>query len=649
MADKSFGAKQINLIGASGTPTIESPNNLNLNAITVAISTDVTIGGQVQSNLKIGSSYSVGIGTTNPTSNLHIQSNAPTITLTDANAAANNKSWKNVAQGQDFYWQALDDGTPGIGVSGGGNLFKFTRSNQQIQTFEGQNSAVTWLKVDNNTQRVGIGTTNLTAKLHVVGDALINYITVGRGSISTSIGFSSAITNTAIGYSALYSNTTGYFNTAIGSSALFSNTTGIFNTSVGNETLSSNTTGNANVALGEGNLGRSITPSNNTAIGDGALYLNTTGQENTAAGSSALFLNTIGIDNTAIGSRSLFYNTTGEFNTGVGRHSLYNNIGGYDNTAVGWTALTTNVSGVRNTAVGSGALSLSTVNYLTAVGAEALNKNTTGESNTAVGAFALQKNTVGFENTATGREALQNNLGGYRNTAIGYHASYAGVNNSNNVAFGAISLTSSVNGSQNTAIGTRALTSLVGTSSPLLGSENTAVGFNALGSLVANDRNIALGSGALSNCLGSQNIGICNDLNPVFNVISHDNRIVIGSTSVTNAYVQVAWTVVSDARDKTNLSTIPHGLDFVNQLKPTAFQFKLNRESEETNGPLRYGFLAQDILALEGPDSVIIDNEDPEKLRYNGESLIPVLVNAINELSTKVKELQNQIDIIKNK
>jgi hypothetical protein len=44
MADKSFGIKQLNLIGASGTPTITSPNNLNLNASTVAISTDVTIG-----------------------------------------------------------------------------------------------------------------------------------------------------------------------------------------------------------------------------------------------------------------------------------------------------------------------------------------------------------------------------------------------------------------------------------------------------------------------------------------------------------------------------------------------------------------------------------------------------------------------------
>ena len=45
MADKSFGVKDINLIGASGTPTIDSPNNLNINAVNVAISTDMSIGG----------------------------------------------------------------------------------------------------------------------------------------------------------------------------------------------------------------------------------------------------------------------------------------------------------------------------------------------------------------------------------------------------------------------------------------------------------------------------------------------------------------------------------------------------------------------------------------------------------------------------
>jgi hypothetical protein len=46
MATRSFGVKEINIIGPiQGTPTIESPENLNLEAVTVAISTNVTIGG----------------------------------------------------------------------------------------------------------------------------------------------------------------------------------------------------------------------------------------------------------------------------------------------------------------------------------------------------------------------------------------------------------------------------------------------------------------------------------------------------------------------------------------------------------------------------------------------------------------------------
>ena len=66
MANKDFGVKKIELIGSSGTPKLSSPTNLNLDANTVAISTDVTIGGKVQSNVLVGSGYSVGIGSTLP-------------------------------------------------------------------------------------------------------------------------------------------------------------------------------------------------------------------------------------------------------------------------------------------------------------------------------------------------------------------------------------------------------------------------------------------------------------------------------------------------------------------------------------------------------------------------------------------------------
>jgi hypothetical protein len=129
----------------------------------------------------------------------------------------------------------------------------------------------------------------------------------------------------------------------------------------------------------------------------------------------------------------------------------------------------------------------------------------------------------------------------------------------------------------------------------------------------------------------------------VFSIATNSNRFVAGHTGITNAYIQVAWTVVSDARDKIVEGGVPHGLDFVNQLEPKAYHFKETRDSETPHGPLRYGFLAQDILALEGSDSVIIDAEDSEKLRYNGEALVPVLVNAIKELTAKVEALEAKL------
>ena len=99
------------------------------------------------------------------------------------------------------------------------------------------------------------------------------------------------------------------------------------------------------------------------------------------------------------------------------------------------------------------------------------------------------------------------------------------------------------------------------------------------------------------------------------------------------------------ARDKMNFDTVPHGLEFIKQLNPVAFQFKFARDSSIPNGPVRYGFKAQDILELEGEDNaVIIDNDDPDKLRYNGEALVPVLVNAIKEQQTIIDTLIARLD-----
>jgi len=122
----------------------------------------------------------------------------------------------------------------------------------------------------------------------------------------------------------------------------------------------------------------------------------------------------------------------------------------------------------------------------------------------------------------------------------------------------------------------------------------------------------------------------------------------MGSTGVTNAYIQVAWTVVSDARDKTDFAPVPHGLDFVCKMQPTAYRYKIDRKAEEGHGPVRYGFKAQEILALEGENPVIVDAEDDEKLRFNDQSLLAILVNAIKELKSEVDNLKSEVYNLKS-
>ena len=200
----------------------------------------------------------------------------------------------------------------------------------------------------------------------------------------------------------------------------------------------------------------------------------------------------------------------------------------------------------------------------------------------------------------------------------------------------------------NTAVGSDAL------NSNTTGSGNTANGQNALQNNTTGSGNTASGQNALfGNTTGSGNTAI-NPLNgggnytPVFNPTTENSRFCMGSTGVTNAYIQVAWTVVSDARDKTNFAPVPHGLEFVKALQPTAYQFRTARDSEETNGGVRYGFKAQDVLELEGANPVIVDNEDADKLRMIDTALIPVLVKAIQEQQALIESLTTRLTALES-
>jgi hypothetical protein len=178
--------------------------------------------------------------------------------------------------------------------------------------------------------------------------------------------------NTAEGEDALLSLTTGLSNTAIGWRALYSNTGGSFNTATGLEALNRNTTGFGN-----------------TANGVTALWFNTTGKENTAIGYVALSTNDSGDDNTAVGNQALVFNTTGSFNTANGATALVLNTTGNNNTASGNDALHSNTTGSFNIALGDSA---------------GFNL-TTGDNNIDIGnnGVAVESNTIriGTEGTQT--------------------------------------------------------------------------------------------------------------------------------------------------------------------------------------------------------------------------------------------------------
>ena len=315
-------------------------------------------------------------------------------------------------------------------------------------------------------------------------------------------------------------------------------------------------------------------------------------------------------DGTALEVGDLYYNSVDLYLkiwTGTDWVSSTINYGGNGvttNTAYGYDALTSNTSGAYNVGVGFDALKLSTSGqFSTAVGYSALSSNLIGSTNTAVGALALQKNVAGISNTAIGHGSLAEVIG---NGAI---------SGSYNTAIGSYSQASNVSGERNVSVGVSAL------------NQNNSGGYN-----------VAIGNYSLESCTGSSNLEIRSGNFPAFNITNQSNYISLGSSSSTMAYIKIAWTITSDARDKMNFGDVPHGLEFVTKLKPVSYQHKLSREEEVAHGPVRYGFLAQDILELEPDDSVIIDANDPESLRLTESNLFAVLVKAIQELKSELDD-----------
>ena len=111
----------------------------------------------------------------------------------------------------------------------------------------------------------------------------------------------------------------------------------------------------------------------------------------------------------------------------------------------------------------------------------------------------------------------------------------------------------------------------------------------------------------------------------------------------------------SDRNFKKNINSLPLGLNLIEKLNPISYNYKF----EKDGAPLKYGLIAQDLeksleeVGVEKDSAAILQyteelsddpnlNDNQSKYSLSYEKLIPILINAVKELSAEVQELKSK-------
>ena len=148
-------------------------------------------------------------------------------------------------------------------------------------------------------------------------------------------------------------------------------------------------------------------------------------------------------------------------------------------------------------------------------------------------------------------------------------------------------------------------------------------------------------------------------------VTTASNRIVLGDDAIDSFKSYQPLTVSSDARDKTDVESLNMGLNFINQLNPVTYRWdKRSSYSEDLSvtpdgthkkPQLISGLLAQDVEEIEREFGYKIENKtnlvtqkgEDGQYSLTHEKFIPILINAVKELSTTVEQLKTEITNLK--
>ena len=294
--------------------------------------------------------------------------------------------------------------------------------------------------------------------------------------------------------------------------------------------------------------------------------------------------------NTAVGYRSGSAVTTGDGNTLFGYHSGLNITGaGAYNVCVGTAAGEALTTGIRNTLMGQAGYGYDTENDNLAIGHAALAGQSLagGEYNVAVGNYTLDAVTAGDANTAVGYNALTAVLDGGSLVGIGHNAG-------SNITTGGNSI--------------------------FIGDTTQASGATVSNEIVIGYA--STGKGA--------NTGF---INP------NTGGVYQGNNSTT-------WSTTSDRRIKKNITDNNTGLEAINKIRVRNFEYRTLEEITDFDNPesavvkkqgTQLGAIAQEIEEIL-PE--IIKTESTGVKTLDADNLTWYLINAVQELSAKVKALE---------